>query len=103
MALSQQRWIQADNGMAYVGGICDFFKAAIAHEDAEEEVEESEDSEENVESTPDPTHGVWATMTSGESRLIYQGSENRVNALMDKLIKGNNAVDLSYLIPSDIE
>ena len=95
MALSQQSWIETHNGLAFVGDICDFFKAKIANED--------EDEETNEESEKAGTHGVWATLKNGESRLVYQGSENKVNALMSDLRKTSNAVDISYLVPSHIE
>ena len=100
MALSQKTWIQTDQGMAYAGDICEFFKAAIAREDTDEE---SAEGEEDVESTPSPTHGVWVTLVSSDSRLIYQGNETQVDTLIDKLRTDNNAVDLSYLIPSYVE
>ena len=93
MALSQQSWIETHNGLAFVGDICDFFKAKIANEDAET----------NEESEEAGTHGVWATLRTGESRLVYQGSENKVDALMSELRKTSNAVDISYLVPSYIE
>ena len=100
MALSQQTWIQTDQGMAYAGNVCEFFKAAIAREDTDEE---SVEGEEDVELTPSPTHGVWITLVSGDSRLIYQGNESKVDALIDKLRIDNHAIDLSYLIPSYVE
>ena len=93
MALSQQSWIETHNGLAFVGDICDFFKAKIANED-EETDEESEKA---------GTHGVWATLRTGESRLVYQGSENKVDALIDELRKTNNALDIGYFVPSHIE
>ena len=95
MALSQTSWIETHNGLAFVGDICDFFKAKIANED--------EDAETNEESEKAGTHGVWATLRTGESRLVYQGSENKVDALIGGLRKTNNAVDIGYLVPSHIE
>ena len=101
MALSQQKWIQTNMGMAFAGDICDFFKAKVAQEDSDD-AESTEDAEEN-KSTPIDTYGVWASLVTGESRLVYQGSENQVDVLIEKLRNENKAVDLGYLVPSHIE
>lgn len=105
MPLSNDSWIDTSTGLVHMSHVCEFFMAKIAKEEEEAPAKEDSDSDDETDNTdeedatPAPTHGVWVTSVSGDTSIVYQGSEADAQTLIDELRKSNNSIDLEHMIP----
>lgn len=84
-------WIETERGLSQMSLISNIFYASIANED-----------DDNGDIEPRPTHGVWATLASGDNVIIFQGTEDQAQAIVEGLRENNNATNLDGLIPAHL-
>ena len=90
-------WIETENGLAHMDRICSIFYAKIMDDsDSDSDDDDGEDAAAN------PTHGVWASFVSGDSALIFKGTEGQAQAIIEGLRTENSATNLRILIPESL-